>query len=189
MQRFVILLCAALLLLPLLVKNRKSQEPAGHTVFRVLPSGRIYVKVSGAVVHPGIYVVSANSLADSVILLTQPTRQLNQYKKDTAASRPLVNGTALKLSVQPDNTLLLTADKMSVAEKMILGIPLDIATMSETDFDRLPGIGPALSRRIITYRQNNGGILQVSDLAAIEGIGEKKYNLIIPYFQISEKTR
>jgi competence protein ComEA len=71
---------------------------------------------------------------------------------------------------------------MPVPERMVLGIPLDISVMSEADFDRLPGIGPALARRIVEYRQNNGGILRVEDLAAVQGIGEKKFNKLRAYF-------
>jgi competence protein ComEA len=55
--------------------------------------------------------------------------------------------------------------------------------MSKADFDHLPGIGPALAKRIALYRQNNGGMLQVSDLTAIEEIGEKKLELIRKYVQ------
>jgi competence protein ComEA len=66
---------------------------------------------------------------------------------------------------------------------MVLGIPLDISSMSEADFDRLPGIGPALAKRIVTYRQLNGGNLRFNDLAAIEGMGEKKLELIRKFVQ------
>jgi competence protein ComEA len=71
---------------------------------------------------------------------------------------------------------------MSVSERITLGIPLDISVMNEVDFDKLPGIGPALAQRIIEFRQNNGGVLRVTDLAFIEGIGEKKYRKIKEYF-------
>ncbi len=97
--------------------------------------------------------------------------------------RPLLNGSAVTLVQQADGSHLLTVDQMTASERMVLGIPLDISTMNEADFDRLPGIGPALAKRIVEYRQKNGGILSVGDLAAIEGIGEKKYNTIRAYFQ------
>jgi competence protein ComEA len=183
MRRVVMIVCAALLLLPVSMKNRKRQDIPAHTVFRALSSGRVSVKVSGDVLHPGIYTVTANSLAVSVIKLAESLRPLNRYMIDPSAARPLLNGSAVKLAVQPDGSFLLTMDQMSASERLVLGLPLDIATMSEGDFDRLPGIGPALARRIVEYRQNNDGILLVGDLAAIEGIGEKKYKMISPYFQ------
>ncbi|GAC1471227.1 MAG: hypothetical protein PVSMB11_06990 [Desulfuromonadaceae bacterium] len=140
------------------------------------------VKVSGDVLHPGIYEVPANSLAVSVINMAVPLRPLKQCMINPA-SNSLLNGSAVKLAEQPDGSFLLTMDQMTVPERLVLGIPLDITAMSEADFDRLPGIGPALARRIVEHRQNNGGILRVCDLTAIVGIGEKKYKKIRAYFQ------
>jgi len=182
MRRVVLIVSAALLFVPVVLKSRTSQEVPAHTVFRVVSSGRVSVKVSGELLHPGIYVVPANSLADSVISLAEPLRPVIQYRNDTAAGRPLLDGTAVKLLEQPDGSLLPVVGQMTVQERMVLGIPLDISTMGEADFDRLPGIGPALARRIIVYRHKNGGILRVGDLVAVDGIGEKKYKVIRHYF-------
>ena len=182
MRRVVMIVCAALLFVPVIMKSRTRQDIPAHTAFRALSSGRVSVKVSGDVLHPGIYTVPANSLAISVINMAEPLHPLKQLMIDPAA-RPLLNGSAVTLAVQPDGSHLLTADQLTAPERLVLGIPLDIAAMSEADFDRLPGIGPALARRIIEYRQNNDGILRVGDLIAIEGIGEKKYNKIRTYFQ------
>jgi competence protein ComEA len=183
MRRVVMIACAALLFVPVFLKSRKSQDVPALTAFRVLSSGGMSVKVSGNVVHPGVYEVPANSLAVTAIKMAEPLRPLEQCKIDVTAARPLMNGSAITLTVQPDGSLLLTGDHMTVPERMVLGIPLDITTMSEADFDRLPGIGPALAKRIAEYRQNNGGILRVDNLTAVVGIGEKKYKTIRPYFQ------
>jgi competence protein ComEA len=183
MRRVVMVVCAALLFVPVAMKSRKSREIPALSAFRVLSGGRVSVKVSGDVLHPGIYAVPANSLAINAIILAEPLRPLKQYMIDTSAARPLLNGSAVKFALQPDGSLLLTMDQMTVSERLVLGIPLDITTMSEADFDRLPGIGPALARRIVEYRQNNDGILRVGDLAAVEGIGEKKYKMILTHFQ------
>lgn len=99
----------------------------------------------------------------------------------TSAARPLLNGSAVSLSEQPDGSLLLAVDQMTVPEKMILGIPLDIGVMSEADFNCLPGIGPVLARRIVVWRHKNGGVLTVRDLAGIEGIGKMKYKILCKY--------
>lgn len=183
MRRVVMIACAALLFLPVAMKSRKNRDIPALTAFYPLSSGRVSVKVSGDVLHPGVYQLSANLLADSVIKLAEPLSPLKQHKTDTAAAYPLLNGSAVKLSILPDGSPLLTVDQMTVPERLVLGIPLDISTMSEADFDRLPGIGPALARRIIEYSQYNGGMLRVSDLSNVEGIGEKKYKMIRTYFQ------
>lgn len=175
-------LCAALLFLPLVLKSRTNQEMPVRAAFAVLPSDRIYVKVGGEVLHAGVYDVSANLMADSVIKLAEQKRPLKRYASAASAARPLWNGSAVNLTGQPDGSLLLTVDHMTVPEKMILGIPLDIGVMSEADFSCLPGIGPALAGRIVAWRHKNGGMLTVGDLAGIDGIGEKKYNALRGYF-------
>jgi competence protein ComEA len=63
-----------------------------------------------------------------------------------------------------------------------MGIPLDITTISEADLDKVPGIGPALARRIVQYRQNNGGRMSVKDLLSVDGIGEKKSAALRKFF-------
>ena len=175
-------ICAALLFVPVVMKNRTSQDIPARTVFRVLSSGRMMVKVSGDVTHPGVYEVPANSLAGSVIKMAIPVRPLKQPLNDPSA-RPLLNGSAVTLAIKSDGLFLLTTAHMTVPERLVLGIPLDISTMSEADFDRLSGIGPVLARRIVERRQKNGGILRVDDLKTIEGIGESKYRMIMVYFQ------
>ncbi len=183
MRRIVLVVCAALLFVPVVMKNRMNQDIPAHTVFRVLSSGRMSVKVSGDVRHPGIYEVSAKSMAHDVIIMARPVCRLKPAASEPA-DRPLLNGSAVHLSLQPDGSCLVTTEQMSVSERLVLGIPLDISTMSENDFDRLPGIGPAMARRITEYRQNNGGILRVTDLKDIEGIGEKRYKVLMKYFQL-----
>ena len=60
MRRVVMVACAALLFVPVLLKSRTSQELPDRAAFHVLSSGRVLVKVSGDVLHSGIYEVSAN---------------------------------------------------------------------------------------------------------------------------------
>ncbi len=77
---------------------------------------------------------------------------------------------------------MITFGSMPVGEKLVLGIPLDINSMSTSDFVLLPGVGQVLAERIIAYRQNNGGNMKTEDLLAVEGIGEIKYKKLLKYF-------
>ena len=183
MRRVVMVVCAAFLLVSLYVKSRPSQNLSARPAFRILPSGRMLIKVSGDVRHPGIYEVPVNSVTVYVIKMALPVKPLGLVKNESIAAVPLLDGQAVNLDALPDGTYQITVGRMTVPECMVLGIPLDISSMSEADFDRLPGIGPALARRIVAHRQLNGGILHFNDLMAIEGMGEKKLELIRPFVQ------
>ena len=54
-------------------------------------------------------------------------------------------------------------------------IKIDINSADGKELMRLPGIGPALSERIINYRNNYGNFKNSRDIVKVKGIGEKKY--------------
>lgn len=45
---------------------------------------------------------------------------------------------------------------------------------SAEDLQALPGVGPALSERIVAYRTENGPFSSVDQLSEVKGIGEAK---------------
>ncbi len=50
--------------------------------------------------------------------------------------------------------------------------PVDLNTADEAALDTLPGIGPVLAERIITWRQTHGPFTEVEQLLEVSGIGE-----------------
>jgi len=53
--------------------------------------------------------------------------------------------------------------------------PVDINSADATTLATLPGIGPALAGRIITYRQQHGHFTRPEALQDVPGIGPKLY--------------
>ncbi|MFB6263605.1 MAG: ComEA family DNA-binding protein [Bradymonadaceae bacterium] len=53
---------------------------------------------------------------------------------------------------------------------------------------RLPGIGPALSRRIADYRERRA-FEERDDIVRIDGIGPETYESIAPYLAVTGRTR
>ena len=55
---------------------------------------------------------------------------------------------------------------------------LDVNWASQQDFERLPGIGPALARRIVEYRESRGAFQDIEQLRRVKGIGKKTFERI-----------
>jgi competence protein ComEA len=55
---------------------------------------------------------------------------------------------------------------------------INLNTATPAELQRLPGIGPALARRIVEFREKRHGFKRVEELLAIPGISEKKWNAI-----------
>ncbi len=84
---------------------------------------------------------------------------------------------ALENSSQPEaaaSGAILEADRMD----------LNKATAGE--LERLPGIGPVLAQRIVTYREECGVFFSVEELTEVPGIGEKTLDSLRDYVTVGE---
>jgi len=52
---------------------------------------------------------------------------------------------------------------------------ININTADETELQKIKGIGPAMSKRIIDFREQNGNFESIEDLKKVRGIGEKTF--------------
>ena len=52
---------------------------------------------------------------------------------------------------------------------------VNINTGSETELDSLPGIGATYAKRIIEYRNINGGFKTIDEIKNVKGIGDKTF--------------
>lgn len=181
MDRCVVLILALAAIFPAVLKSRPGEQHATRAAFSAI-SSQLLVAVSGDVPHPGIYPLAANAVTGSVILLATPVGGRTAFTPQGIERIPLRNGSALHLVRKPDETVAVTFGSIPVAQRIILGIPLDVNAMSEADFEAVPGIGPVLAKRILVYRQLNGGLLRPEDLQSIEGIGKVTYYRLLKYF-------
>ena len=52
---------------------------------------------------------------------------------------------------------------------------INLNTANEKDLQELPGIGPAMSARIVEYRETNGAFQNIEDIKKVRGIGAAKF--------------
>ncbi len=78
-----------------------------------------------------------------------------------------------------------TAEKSRPSDKKTVE-PIDINRASVEEFTKLPGVGPALARRIVAFREKHGPFRRVEDLLAIRGIGHKKWKAMRVYLRVGD---
>jgi comEA protein len=86
---------------------------------------------------------------------------------------------------QPESPVLPDAVQVAALDKG----PVNINSASQEEMLRLPGIGPVLAKRIITYRQANGNFTCVEDLDKVKGFGSKAMERLKGKVTVDDETR
>jgi competence protein ComEA len=60
------------------------------------------------------------------------------------------------------------------------GCQLDINAATAGELEALPGIGPALAGRIVSYRESHGAFADIGELRAVSGIGSRLLERLAP---------
>jgi competence protein ComEA len=61
---------------------------------------------------------------------------------------------------------------------------IDLNTATAQDFERLPGIGPAMAAEIVRYRASIGRFSALEQLIDVRGIGPKTFQKLRPYVKL-----
>ena len=63
-------------------------------------------------------------------------------------------------------------------------VPVSLNKATAKELESLPGIGPAIAERIVTYRTEQGKFTELSQLMEVKGIGEKKLAQLRPHLTL-----
>ena len=150
-------------------------------------SGQIVVDVDGAVAHPGLYKLPADSRVQAALAAAGGlSPQADAHRINRAAK--LHDGQKLYVLSQGESTPPLAASSgqgcegqaCSSAEGGLSGSDpegqglVNINTANAAQLTQLPGVGPAIAQKIIDYRTANGPFTSVDDLTKVPGIGAAK---------------
>ena len=74
------------------------------------------------------------------------------------------------------------AEHRSSGQKVFTGT-LSFNKASSQQLQKIPGIGPVMAERLVTFRKSKGGkVLQFQDFLDVKGIGKKKLESLKKYF-------
>ena len=134
----------------------------------------VVVYVSGAVASPGVLTLPATSrVIDAITAAGGATPEADLESINLA--RILVDGEQIRVGVVGESPPSASAGAGTDAQACVR-----LATATETELQTLPGIGPALATRIISYRATHPRLSSVEELDDVPGIGPSLIEKIRP---------
>lgn len=134
----------------------------------------VVVYVSGAVASPGVLTLPASSrVIDAITAAGGATPEADLESINLA--RILVDGEQIRVGVVGESPPPASAGTGTVTQACVR-----LATATETELQTLPGIGPALAQRIISYRATHPRLTSVEELDDVPGIGPSLIEKIRP---------
>jgi competence protein ComEA len=142
----------------------------------------IFIQVAGAVRRPGVYQVPADSRAFQAVLQAGGFAEDADQQAVPLASR-LSDGCRLYVPRQGETLsgpVLSGAPAAGGSGSTVSSGPVSINSAGVEELDSLPGIGPALAQRIVSYRDTQGPFTSIDQLADVPGIGPSKLEQLRP---------
>lgn len=164
------------------LKNSLATKESARLVKNdVQVDSEVVIDVGGEVLKPGVYKLAPGArvndgLAAAGGLSANADRDWVEAKLNKADL--LKDGQKIYIPSKKSETLN-TKEENSKQEKEEEGSSLISLNMGTAeDLDKLPGVGPATAKKIIDYREKNGGFRNVEEIKLVSGIGDKMYGEI-----------
>ena len=137
----------------------------------------IVVYVAGAVNRPGVVQLAEGARAKDAVdacggfLPTADTNGVNLAQK----LKDGMQVTVPEKSPQGTAAQGAAGGAQAGAAKSLPEGMVNINTADEKELDKLPGVGPAMAKRIVEYRTENGAFQAPEEIKRVKGIGDAKY--------------
>ena len=146
------------------------------------PVKKVWIQISGAVLNPGIYEVTANQRVGTVLSVAGgvlPTADLNRINLVTR----IKDGKWIRIPFQKSKKNPKSHRQLN---NKTPAFPIDLNQANLSDLKSIPGIGHVTAQRIISYRQSKGRFRKVTDILEVKGIGIKTLKRISGYLLITD---
>lgn len=155
--------------------QRTSETPSGSAA-ATQEADQIVVDVEGAVNAPGLYTLPADARVGEAI---QAAGGLAANAQPGAANlaQKLADGEQVIIPTieQTQDAEQTSASSGKTGSSANKEAKININTASAEELQELSGVGPALSERIVDYREANGRFAKIEDLQNVSGIGETRF--------------
>jgi len=173
-----------LLLFLLLALHLLASAAKPHTEQGSSPGERVFVEVSGDVLHRGVY--AFETLPDVGSLLSRAGEPLGiALQGAPSGPRRFRSGSHIRFTWK-DGKVALDAGEMSAFFRVTLGLPILLNRESPEGLTAIPGIGPKTAEAIVLERGRIGGFRRIEDLRSVPGIGPALLQTIRPWVVLND---
>jgi competence protein ComEA len=153
-----------------------------ETIVEMQTQCDVYVQVNGEVKNPGVYQVRSDFRVFQVIDTAGGFTELAD-KEAVNMARPVQDEMVIYVPAQGEQ-LSERIDSLVGSEEAEDKGKVNLNTASKERLMTLPGIGESKASAIITYREEQGGFTDLSQLKEINGIKDSTYEKLVDLITI-----